>query len=238
MPTGQAIVNAALTQLGILEQGGTPSNSDSVDALAELNAFWDAWGIDEDFIYSLLPQSGPVVSGTRSYTVGTGGDFNFTRPSRIYKASYVTGSNRNELKMVDSAEYFDHNDLVTSFSATPDEVYYDWNVDAAGLGTLYLYPCPQFAIVSPVVELICAVPFTTWALGTNYQVPAGYQDALNWVLAYRCLTRFGAAIGQETTALVTANGLKGEARIREANRINRMKPAPAAAAPQQPQIGG
>ncbi len=54
MPTGQAIINSALTAIGILEQGGTPSVSDSVDALSELNAAWNAWGIDDGLIYAII----------------------------------------------------------------------------------------------------------------------------------------------------------------------------------------
>ena len=55
MPTGQQIVSDALTIMGILEQGGTPSVSDSVDCLGALNVFWQAWGIDEGLIYAQYP---------------------------------------------------------------------------------------------------------------------------------------------------------------------------------------
>jgi hypothetical protein len=91
MPTGQVIVNNALTALGVLEQGGTPSVSDSTDALAELNTMWDAWSIDENLIYAQKSYQGPLVSNKGIYTIGTGAgaDFSTARPSRIYHAYIV-----------------------------------------------------------------------------------------------------------------------------------------------------
>ena len=94
MPTGQDIVSAALTTLGMLEQGGTPSVSDSVDSLAELNAMWDAWGIDEGLIYAILTQRFQLAANIAFYTIGPGGGFSTTRaPARIYRATVasVTG---------------------------------------------------------------------------------------------------------------------------------------------------
>lgn len=92
MPSGQTIVNNALTDLGILEQGGTPSVSDSNDALTELNSMWDAWSIDESMIYALVAQRFVWSAAIAFYTIGPGGQLNAQIPARIYKAWYVTAS--------------------------------------------------------------------------------------------------------------------------------------------------
>lgn len=103
MPTGQAIVNNALTTLGILEQGGVPSSSDSADGINELNSMWAAWGVDEGFIYATshirFPLTGPSGGQTPAwYTLGQpqpGGpqpNFNVQRPARIYGGSFLTAS--------------------------------------------------------------------------------------------------------------------------------------------------
>src|SRR5205814_2203808 len=91
MPSGQTIINSALSAIGILEQGGTPSNSDSVDALGELNAMWDAWGIDEGLIYAVSALQGALVANKGVYTLGATGEFVAPRPGRIYKASIISG---------------------------------------------------------------------------------------------------------------------------------------------------
>ena len=88
MPTGQQIINDALTTLGILEQGGIPSVSDSVDALAELNTMWEAWGIDEGLIYALVHRRFPVTANIGMYTLGPGAILNAPLPARIYEAIF------------------------------------------------------------------------------------------------------------------------------------------------------
>lgn len=89
MPTGQSIINNALTNLGIREQGATPSVSDSNDALDQLNVLWDAWSVDEGLIWEEQPVLGPLVANKGGYTVGTAGDIVFARPGRIYRAFIV-----------------------------------------------------------------------------------------------------------------------------------------------------
>lgn len=89
MVTGQAIIDGALTALGLLEQGGTPSVSDSQDSLNELNSMWDAWSIDEGMIYAVIAQRYAWAANIGFYTIGAGGSFNGQVPARIYRAAYV-----------------------------------------------------------------------------------------------------------------------------------------------------
>lgn len=234
MPTGQVIVTGALTTLGISQQGGTPSASDSTDALNELNNQWDAWGIDEGLIYSILPV-GPLalVASTASYTIGTGATFNVPRPSRIYKAFLraVVGAAiaRKELNIVEALEYFAHGDL-SAASASPDELYPNYDVDASGFAKLYLYPVPTCPTAT-TLELEAAVPFTAWTLVDNTFLPKGYQDAINYALAFRLIPRFGAIVPDQVQKMVIANGMKAEERIRAMNAINRKLTPTAAKVP-------
>lgn len=89
MPTGQVIINRALTTLGILEQGGTASVSDSNAALDELNAMWGAWGIDEGLIYAQIHERFPIANSQASYQIGPGAQFDAQIPSRIYAAHFI-----------------------------------------------------------------------------------------------------------------------------------------------------
>jgi hypothetical protein len=223
VPTGQVIITGALTTLGINQQGGTPNASDSADALAELNNQWDAWGIDEGLIYSILPTQASLVANTASYTIGVGATINVPRPSRIYKAflvSTVGGSTtRKELRIVNAQEYFAHGDL-TAASASPDELYPDYNVDASGYAKLYLYPAPTCPTTTKL-EIEAGVPFTAWTLVDNTILPQGYQDPINYALAFRLIPRFAAIVPAEIQKIIMANGLKAEERIRTMNALNR-----------------
>ncbi len=227
------MVNNALTTLGINQQGGVPNASDSTDALNELNNQWDAWGIDEGLIFSILPVAAPLTANVASYTIGPGATINKPRPSRIYKAFFVAtvgGSTlRKELKIVDALEYFGHGDLTAAASA-PDELYADFNVDASGYAKLYFFPVSTCQTAS-TVEMDAAVPFTAWTLTDVTYLPEGYADAINYALAFRLIPRFGAIVPEQVQKMVIANGMKAEERIRAMNAINRKLPPTAAKVP-------
>src|ERR1039458_6852406 len=79
--------------LGMNEQGGTPSVSDSQDCLNLFNSMWAAWGIDEGLIYAIVAQRFPTTANLGIYTIGAGAQFNVPPPGRIYRAAFlnVTG---------------------------------------------------------------------------------------------------------------------------------------------------
>ncbi len=327
-PTGQNIVDGALTVLGILDQGGTSSVSDSSDALQKLNEMWNAYGIDEGLIYAVLAQQFALAAGVAGYTIGpaTGAAFNAPRPGRIYRAvvsqasggaiatdslgsgganytaldtvtvigangslatvridtvgasgdvvtftvtvagtgytpqygAHTTnlvvtdstasgftlniltvtagGQNRNELRIVNSDQYYSNNDL-NAAAAVPNDLYPDYDNDPSGFAKIYLWPIPK-VLVATMLELQVGVPFTDWSLTGTYQIPQGYQDALVMALAFRLLPSYGVAVNEQVAALVTAQGQKAEERIRAMNLRNRqlqpgMEKAPGTPPPQQ-----
>lgn len=224
--TGQQVVNGALTALGILEQGGTPSVSDSTDMLTELNNAWDAWGIDEDFIFAEQQQPFAWVANAQSVPVGpaAGAPFNIPVPSRVYRAYWTDSIGvRTEIEVVNTAKYARHKDLFASAKA-PDEVYLDFNVASdKGDISMALFPVPN---LNGTLELNTAALFSAWTLNGNYAIPQGFADTLNYALAWRGLPRFGAIVQQQVAEVVRDLGLKAEGRIKEMNAINRQRPLP------------
>jgi hypothetical protein len=82
--------------------------------------------------------------------------------------------------------------------------------------------------------MIVGVPFTTWALATPYQLPYGFQDAIQYALAWRLIPQFGAAVDPKVAEYVSGLGQKAEQRIRAMNAMNRqMDPALMGLAPPQ-----
>lgn len=228
MPTGQVIVSNALTILGMMDPGGVPSVSDSNYGLSQLNNMWAAWGVDEGLIYAVISATFPLSANVGTYTIGTGATFSTPRPARIYAAYLVATvgakSNRNELEIVEASRYYRHNDLAAA-AAVPDELYPDYNVDGSGYASLNLWPVPTCPTASSL-ELEMAATFTAWTLAANYQLPQGYQDPLEYALAFRMMAGFGAAVNQQVAALVAELGAKAEERIRTMNAFNRKLPAP------------
>jgi len=228
--TGQQVATQALTILGLNEQGGTPSVSDSTDALNELNLMWDAWGIDEDLIYAEVPFQLTWTANTSSYLIGPNATppLNVPAPSRIYRAFFVDSNGvRTKIDITNAEGYFSHRDL-TAAAKCPDELYPDFAVIVgSGSVTLYLFPVPN---ANGVVEIDTAAVFGTWTLGGTYNVPEGFADAIGYALAWRLIPRFGMAVDDKTAQVVGELGQKSEARIIKMNAINRQRPLPPAQA--------
>ncbi len=234
MPTGTTIVTNALTILGIVEQGGTPSASDAQDGITELNQMWDAWGIDEGLIFAVQQVSKALTAATASMTIGSGATWNIPVPNRVYKAFITTTGNRNEIKVVSSDTYFAHNDLTAS-ATTPDEVYIDFNVSpTTGFATVYTWPVQSG---TPTLELTVGTTFTLWDSSTNIDIPQGFQDAITYALAWRLINRFGMIVPQTIQQSVAGLAEKAELRIREMTKINRQLPAGAEMLQPPPQPG-
>ena len=222
MPSGQVIVNGALTTLGILEQGGTPSTSDSTDALNELNNLWSAWSVDEGLVFAERREQFSLTSSIGSYTIGATGAFATQTPAKIYSATFINAGNRNELRLVNGDTYYAHNDLAAS-AVAPDEVYADFNVDpTTGLFTINIWPI--VSVSGSLLELAMGCKFQTWNLVTNYNIPPAYQDAINYALAFRLIPRYGVAVNPEIVQTVTVEAQKAELRLRTANAMNRQRP--------------
>ncbi len=234
MPTGQAVINGAFGKLGILELGGTPSASDSGVALNELNNQWNGWGIDEGLIYAEIILSKALTAATTPNTIGTGGSINAQSPPRVYSAYINTASGRNELKVVTAAQYNSHNDLAAA-AVCPDEVYVDFNVDpTTGLANAYTWPVQTG---TPTLNLLVSAPFVAWALAVNTILPPGYQDAIEWALAFRLIPAFSMMIPPQMAQTIAAEGQKSELRLREMNKATRqLQPGMEQLQPPQPKV--
>lgn len=224
MPTGTVIVTNALTKLGIVELGASISASDLAAGLSELNNQWQAWGIDEGLIFAVQTTLYALTGGTGTYNIGPGATapFNVPAPARIYQAAFVTAGGRNELEIVDRAKFFSHNDP-NAAAVAPDELYPDFNISpTTGFATLNLWPIPSVSAAS--LELEAAAVFTAWTASANYLLPQGYQDAIEWALAFRLIPLFQMIVPPQIAQTVQQEGIKSEQRLRQMNLINRKLP--------------
>lgn len=226
MPTGQTLINNSLTALNILDPGGTPSASESLDLLAELNVFVEAWSTDETLIPSISTAQFLLTANQNPYPMGptATAPFNVARPVRIDQAVLVStvgaGTTRKPLRIVGSKTYFAHGDVAAA-ATTADELYADWQDSATGAMSLYLFPVPSCPTVTKL-ELETWNAIAAFALGTNQNLPPGYQDAIQQALSYRALTRYGAAVNPETAQIVTDLGKQAKMRIQKLNVENRL----------------
>jgi len=217
--TGQTLVNLALTDLGILEQGGVPNISDSLSMLAILNNMIQVWHLKGVFVWSVGFADFPLSANVPSYTIGPTGTFNTVRPSVIDRAQITipnpSGGNivTFPLRMLTNREWVEISDS-SAVGDIPQRMYYD---RASPLGTLYFDPIPRAAVATKVRLYTWAQLGTFAALATSVDFPDGYPEAIVSALAYRGLAMFGVAVSQQVAEVIRQRGLYAEQAIAELN---------------------
>lgn len=193
MTTVLEIITDALQDAGIIAEDETPSASMGQKAFRLLNRMLDTWSTEDLMIYNNVQEVFNFNSGQQVYTIGTGGDFNTTRPVDI-TAAYVRDTNNNDLK-ISIWEYQQYADIIskTVASTIPLGVYYNANFP---LSTLSFWPVPtgtSYRFVLWSWKVLSS--FTN--INDNISFPPGYEEAIETSLAARCCAAFNRPLPQE-----------------------------------------
>jgi hypothetical protein len=157
--TARDIITASLQELGVLAAGEVATAAEANDGLALLNRWLDSKAAERLQIYMVTRSTWAIVSGTGSYTVGTGGSVNIARPVFI-----------NEIQFVDTSM---DPDLELPLTPLTDATY-----AAIGMKT-FTSKYPQAAYYNPTYPLAMItfwpVPTSTTLLGAIYSATAVTQ---------------------------------------------------------------
>lgn len=196
MATASSIIRRSMRLIGALAEGETPSASEQADGLEALNAMLDSWRNESLAVYSLRDEV-LTLTGAASYTIGTGGNLNTTRPVKIASAYQRVGTTDYPLRIASALAWAD----LTAKAATSDVadlLYYD---PAYPLGVLYLYPIPS----AGVLHLVTWVPLVSYAAADTVALPPGYQDALTFSLAVRLAPEYSRPVTPEVAAMARSS---------------------------------
>lgn len=184
MATALDIITDALIRDGIYASGETVSAADADRCLSILNDMIDSWSNESLFCYAYSQQSGPLVAGIQSYTIGTGGTFNMTRPLKLVDgpgAAYCLDANANKYAIdvvpIDQWRMIGNsgNTVTSNF---PDTLFYDPQYP---LGILNFFPYPNQSCTAYWMSYLQLTSFTS--LTSVMSLPPGYKDALQKSLA-------------------------------------------------------
>ena len=176
MATASSMILNALASLGDKQIGDTLTAAEQTYYLDKLNAMLDSWSIDRLFIYQQLQESFTLTTGVGSYTIGSGGTFNTTRPSKISYAFIRDTSNLDtELKDLKTQENYDRIVLKTTGKTYPQYYFYD-DAFVGGLATLKLYPLPSANLTIFLESWKRLQQFAT--INDTLSLPPGYQRAI------------------------------------------------------------
>jgi hypothetical protein len=208
--TGLDLVRAAMRLIQVSAVDTDLTASELQDGIESLNRMIDSWSLDELILYQVIREAFPLVSGQNPYTIGLGGDWDTTRPTKIVGA-YLTLNNGSipvdyPMQVIG---YDDYNAirLKTLNTNFPGYLYYQPNFPIA---EAYIYPV--FTPNDPSTQGPALVTLTSWkpleliADPTAYiSLPPGYWEAVVFNLALRIAEEYQFEIRQTTVQIAVSS---------------------------------
>ena len=190
-----ALVTSALRLIGVVAAGETIDAATANDSLMVLNQMIDSWNTDRLTIYTVTSNDFPFVLGQQTYTCGSGGDFNMTRPARITGISSIL-LNPNPVNPIEvPITMYTWSDWQLKMpvknvdSSFPQVCYDDGNFP---LRNLNFWPIPT--LQQNNVRIYSWLPLLlATSLNQSVILPPGYAEAFRYNLAVRLAAEFGAA---------------------------------------------
>lgn len=179
MATAGDIIERSLRLLGQIGSGESASTAENTDGLEALNAMVDAWNNDRLLCFSYQEQSLTLANGDGSYTVGTSGDLNTTRPVEIVNAYIVDNNISYPVAIMSEAEYAAISDKTTT-ADWPTHLLFRPTI-ASSLSTVLVWPVPNATRTLKLTTRIQVAAFS--ATSTTVTLPPGWEKALAFNLA-------------------------------------------------------
>lgn len=191
MTTVREIIQDALIEIGALSASDALSAEDAAYGLRALNRMIGLWNTDELMVYTVNRTAFSLIAGQQSYTLGTGGDFNMSRPVHIQAVSVLLNSGTLEVPIdIINDQEWQETSVKSTPSTFPTKVWITGNMP---LNSLYFWPVPQSASVQVVLY--------TWGrtdaftdLSDSVVFPQGYEEALVTNLAVALASSYGVSV--------------------------------------------
>ena len=194
MATARDLITRSLRLIHVLDSGESPTADEANDALDAVNSMLDSWSIPGLYIYATREDAVTWPASTQSRTIGSGGNFSITRPTRIETSTYFDDGNSNDypLMILDTFAAYSNITVKATSSSLPEYLYYE---PLDPLGTLYIWPVPSSALTVYLHSPEQLDQFAT--LDTTFTYPPGYKEAIQYSLAVRLAAEFGVAVPPE-----------------------------------------
>jgi hypothetical protein len=236
--TGNGLIKTAMKELGALAIGQTPSASEQDEGLSVLNAMVDTWNTERLTVHQIAIADYALQNDVQAYTIGSGGDFSATRPTKIEDAAILVGDAggtpsqdkvRIAIDIVDSRQWVRIRQQRAK-STFPEAVYPDY---ASPLCKLRFWPIPNFTGTPPRVELQTWNVIAAFDATTTVTLPEGFVRAIELNLAIQLASQYGRPLTED----LRRNAIEAKAALQAFNAAlpSGDPPTPIGAQLQQPQ---
>lgn len=207
----QDIINAAMRFIGALATGETGSTNELNDGMMYLNEVIASLSAEGVYLYSRVLDTLTAAATTQSYTWGSGGNLNTTRPLRLLSVDANYQGSTIPVEILSAAGWA----AIPEKSVQGNLIQKCYLDNAYPLSTLYLWPVPKTTSTS--IDLYSLKALTGFVnLTDTFDFPPGYERAIKLMLAVDMAGEFGRPITPEMLQL--AEGAK--AALRAINQQN------------------
>lgn len=201
--TVRDLINGSLRLIGVLAEGESPSAQAQNDALSALNDFMDSLSTQSLMIYAKTRESFDLVPSQQTYTFGTGGNFNSSRPQLIENAGIMAPGTapQCEIQMrIMNKDEFAEIMLKTQQSTIPLFLYDDGQYP---LTNVNLWPVPSVVTQLILYSWKALSRFST--VDDTVEFPPGYARMLRYNFAIELSAEYGKEPSQSVVAIATSS---------------------------------
>jgi len=221
MTTVNELISQAFRDLNAISETEDLTASQASYGLQKLNQIIDSWNSQEILSYFKSQNTFNLVDGQQSYTIGSGGDFDMTRPVKINTA-FVTDGDVDfplvELNYQEWSEIYSKNDE----SDIPYGFYYQPDFP---LGKIYLYYTPGDS--TNTITLFTENQLTSYtSLATVLSLPQGYERSLVYNLEAELLPRHGTEADKPYILKLASNSKEELQRLNIHTMISQLQTDP------------
>lgn len=196
MTTALDIINRAMRLTLSIGDGEAITSYDAQTGLDALNSMLDSWSLDELIVYVIKQENFAATPNTASYTIGTGGAFNTTRPALIRGGFFRDSANNDyPFKVIELAQW----DGLTPKNQSAYQPQYLFYSTDFPLGTVNLWPVPS---VTGTLFLDSMKPLQQFTdLTTVLSLPPGYKRMIEYNLAVEIAPEFQVQVSAEVAKI-------------------------------------
>lgn len=215
MPSGITagdLVRDSLRLVGAIATGETPTPDELNDGLDALKDLLEIWSTQSLAVYGSDNQTFNTVIGQAEYTIGTGGNWNTTRPVRINDSPYCTVNGVDfPIDIIGQSDY-DLFSLKTQPGQIIEKMTY---VSDFPLGRITLWPVPNAVV--PITLSADRVLNSAIILTTTMNFPPGYLLAFKYALGIMIAPDYGRIVSDEIKQIAQSS----MAAVKRANKVRR-----------------
>jgi len=197
--TAQEIIEDALGLVNAVGVDQTLTADEVSDSLRAFNDLLEIFSTRNLAVYGQANQTFNTVASQAVYTIGTGGNWNTTRPERINDPAYSTVNGITyPCTSMTQGEY-----NLIAYKAQPQEFPNRYlYVNEYPLGLVTLWPVPS--AVTPVTFSIDRVLTAITSGGASLSFPPGYAMVFKYQLAIMLGPQFGVRLAKFPEVVATA----------------------------------